>query len=919
MLRRILFLVCLLTLLTSSATAQTAVTRYVNTDCASNGDGTALTCAAGAGQPGAHNSLFNAEAANRDLVANDELWLIQVSGEAPDTTCVVIDGWTTDATHTLTIGPADGQEHGGRWPKKTYRLAADCATQTLSIADDYVTVDGLAIDNLDIDGGVQNVVEFDGGDNSVVRNSYIKKSFGENLLTYSEQLDNAAWTTGASGASVTSDVRDSFLNTATADKVVEDGSSGQHYIVQSATLTQDVPYVFSVDVHTSSERNAYIVINDTGVLTVNAVISSSTGAILSTTETTGTFDDIYVRSLGDGWYRVFMHVTPGVGIGATDFYLQTASGTTVSYAGDAASGTVYFGAQLSTKNDNLFDFEEGFDDAAWTKTRATVSADATLSPFGMPTAEILVEDATAGASHYVAQSITLTDSTQYQFGLYAKKRARDHVQFEIFDSGIVFLEIYADLSDCTVAQIGEFSGSSFDNYFVRTAPNGWCYLGGYFTTPGAGSGVTDVNIFITDGTTESYNGDAASDIAIWNAHIFPVSASLGKGDSYVATTSAARSFSAGTSNYCVNLDGANNANFYAAFYNNLVSNCVTSVYAETGTDTDFDIFYNTVVFPRVYGIYVNRADDAASVTRVFNNLLYQAADTDYETALTTSTIVTAANNTSDASSDDGGARQDQRAYAFVAGSYDLLSTDTIAIDRAEIQGGIVDHDYQGDPRDFSQNLFVRSDDLATAWTSTRVTVATDTTLDPFGTTLADTVTEGTDVNTTHVVSNTVAVLSNVEYQMGGYAKRTSLIAPKRDVSIRFDGAPFTASSYAHFDLSDCSTSGSSGGVTWLYAEAVDNDWCLIKARATTIAAGTGTFGYYLAETPGDVFYDGNGASQIYLTGLHLFSANAEDVYIPTAAAAITDGSFDVGWDEYTSLAGIPWWDAFVRRVCGGCF
>lgn len=915
MLRRILFLVCFLTLLTSSATAQTAVTRYVNTDCTSNGDGTALTCAAGAGQPGAHNSLFNAEAANRDLVANDELWLIQVAGEAPDTTCVVIDGWTTDATHTLTIGPADGQEHGGRWPKKTYRLAADCAAGTIILRNDYTTVDGIAVDNLDIDGGTQSVVEIQGADNSVVRNSYIRKSYGENLLTYSEQLDNLAWTSGASGASVTADTTDSFLNTLTADKVVEDGSTGQHYIVQTATLTQDVPYVFSTYVHSSSERNAYIVINDTGVLTLRAVIDSGSGAILSTTEVAGTFDDIYTENIGGGWYRVYIHATPGVGIGATDFYLQTADGTTTSYAGDSSSGVVYFGAQLSSIAEYLLDFSSSFDDAAWTKTRSTVSADASVGPDGLATADKLVDDGTAASTHYVSQNATLVDSTKYLYEVYAKKAERDDVAVNIFDSGVIDVLLDVDLSDCTVSNITETT-SSFDDYYVVNHTGGWCRIGAFFTTPGAGSGVTQFATYMTIDGVISYDGDSASGVYLARSNL---SVAGSRGGDYVATTSSARSYSSGSAPFCAYFDGANYNNFSTSFYNNLLAECRVALEAETGTDTDFDIFYNTIVFPRAYAVQITRADDANSLVRFFNNLIFQPAQIGYSTVGATSTLSTAANNTSDSTSPDGAPYRNQRAYSFVAGSYDLLSTDTVAKDRAEVQGGVVDHDYQGDPREFSQNLFVRSDDLATAWTSTRVTVATDTTLDPFGTTLADTVTEGTDVNTTHLVSNTVAVLSNVEYQVGGYAKRTSLIAPKRDVSIRFDGAPFTASSYAHFDLSDCSTSSSSGGVTWLYAEAVDNDWCLIKARATTIAAGTGTFGYYLAETPGDVFYDGNGSSQIYLTGLHLFAANAEDVYVPTAAAAITNGSFDVGWDEYTSLAGVPWWDAFVRRVCGGCF
>lgn len=101
------------------AYAVTTRARYVKTGCANNGDGTANSCAASGGAVGAFNSLTNAITADasRNLVSNDEILDITVSGATVDTWNGDFQSITSNATHYVRIhgdNSADGAHAGIR-------------------------------------------------------------------------------------------------------------------------------------------------------------------------------------------------------------------------------------------------------------------------------------------------------------------------------------------------------------------------------------------------------------------------------------------------------------------------------------------------------------------------------------------------------------------------------------------------------------------------------------------------------------------------------------------------------------------------------------------------------------------------------------------------------------------------------------
>lgn len=106
------------------AWATTTLTKYVNTSCTFNGDGTSNSCAASNGVAGAYTSISNTEVANRqNLVTGDKILQILVDGNAADTTAVTFasTNWTTDATRYVFITPNTGSIHNGIYSTSIYR------------------------------------------------------------------------------------------------------------------------------------------------------------------------------------------------------------------------------------------------------------------------------------------------------------------------------------------------------------------------------------------------------------------------------------------------------------------------------------------------------------------------------------------------------------------------------------------------------------------------------------------------------------------------------------------------------------------------------------------------------------------------------------------------------------------------------
>lgn len=104
------------------------------------------------GQGGDFTSLSSWEAQNLNLVALDSASYVMIDGNwsgSIDSSQVYIDGWTTDALHSITIEcVGTGSKHNGVWDDTKYRLEIeDSPIGCLRVGSSYITLKYLQIRN----------------------------------------------------------------------------------------------------------------------------------------------------------------------------------------------------------------------------------------------------------------------------------------------------------------------------------------------------------------------------------------------------------------------------------------------------------------------------------------------------------------------------------------------------------------------------------------------------------------------------------------------------------------------------------------------------------------------------------------------------------------------------------------------------
>lgn len=166
----------------------------------------------------------------------------------------------------------------------------------------------------------------------------------ENLLTYSEQLDNSSWTkTRGSAISNTSLAPD---NTFTADSFIEDTTvTNNHYFFGSAvTLTIGITYTFS----------CYVKANGRNFIAVQGDISQGNlGGPTGFDLTTGVYSlgasvtNASIINFGSGWYRISVTAVATGTNAYPGMALRTTYGVGIeTYTGDGVSGIYIWGAQF---------------------------------------------------------------------------------------------------------------------------------------------------------------------------------------------------------------------------------------------------------------------------------------------------------------------------------------------------------------------------------------------------------------------------------------------------------------------------------------------------------------------------------------------------------------------------------------------
>jgi hypothetical protein len=178
-----------------------------------------------------------------------------------------------------------------------------------------------------------------------------------NLLTYSEEFDNGAWTkTGflafGSGSVANTTATLDPIGGNTADLIVENNANSIH-ATQSLTIagSANTSYTLSRYIKNASGSRWFLLgINEA---TSNAVAffhfqpSTNTQGVVGVTSAAWSGATAQVTSLPNGWYRVSLTATLTSAANISDFSrYKTVDNGPSSYAGDGTSGMYHWGADL---------------------------------------------------------------------------------------------------------------------------------------------------------------------------------------------------------------------------------------------------------------------------------------------------------------------------------------------------------------------------------------------------------------------------------------------------------------------------------------------------------------------------------------------------------------------------------------------
>jgi hypothetical protein len=171
-----------------------------------------------------------------------------------------------------------------------------------------------------------------------------------NLLTYSEQFNNAAWT--KTRTSITANAVVSPDGTVDADKMVEDTAAGSHTVRNATSVTITSGTTLTASVFAKAAEGAFVIvgIGDGGGVNISrSTFNLSTGAITSSTTAAANVSAPIpsIAPVGNGWYRCSVTATVTVAILAQQWIFKGSNATgAANYTGDGVSGIYIWGAQL---------------------------------------------------------------------------------------------------------------------------------------------------------------------------------------------------------------------------------------------------------------------------------------------------------------------------------------------------------------------------------------------------------------------------------------------------------------------------------------------------------------------------------------------------------------------------------------------
>ena len=468
-----------------------------------------------------------------------------------------------------------------------------------------------------------------------------------NLLTYSEQFDNASW--GKTNTTITSNTEVAPNGTNTADSFIPNTTSAQHYLSKNygSGIIPTSSSTYSIYAKANGQNWLFLYVASSTPAT-SAYFNLSTGTV--GTNTSGS--NATIQDAGNGWFKCSItHNVSGSTV-VTETH-SSLSGTTLNYTGNGVDGIYIWGAQLEANSvatdyfpttDRLniprIDYSSGtpsllvepqrtnlalrseeFDNVAWTKQNCTITANSINSPNGTTTADSLIaSNGTATFKGLYFNELTIAPKT---FSFYVKKGNKDWAMLLGYNGTN---NCWFNISNGTLGTVG----SNFLNANIESVGDGWyrCYA----TLNSSVTALGNLGIYFSDSdNSTSCTGDGTSVSAyLWGAQLEAGS----NATSYIPTTSASVTRNADVISK-TNISGLigqtegtvflninsfqTNVNRYISISDGTSNNYVYLRYIDSSNQIWFRIASNGVVGSVQTYTYTNPQDFIKTVIRYNNN------------------------------------------------------------------------------------------------------------------------------------------------------------------------------------------------------------------------------------------------------------------------------------------------------------
>jgi hypothetical protein len=164
---------------------------------------------------------------------------------------------------------------------------------------------------------------------------------------------------------------------------------------------------------------------------------------------------------------------------------------------------------LEPQRTNLALYSEQFDNAAWTKSNSSITANAATSPDGYTNADKIVEN-TATSGHTTFQSISVTSGATYTISAFGKAAERTRLWLDLYGGTN---SANFDLSNGTILASSVGITAKIENY-----GNGWyrCSITG--VAPAA-TIYPNVGPTTSSTTDNQYTGNGTNGLYLWGAQL----------------------------------------------------------------------------------------------------------------------------------------------------------------------------------------------------------------------------------------------------------------------------------------------------------------------------------------------------------------------------------------------------------------